>query len=70
MTSLAPPIPGAAPDAAARRAAERDRRIALGRARPAPAMTVAAGSGSGNGGPPDLTPLAELSAIGELLYGD
>lgn len=69
MTSFALPTPKAAPDAAARRDAERDRRIALGRARPAPAMTVAAGSGSGNGAPPDLTPLAEISAIGELLYG-
>lgn len=70
LASFASPIAEAAPDAAARRDAARDRRIALGRARPAPAMTVAAGSGSGNGAPPDLTPLAELSAIGALLYGD
>lgn len=69
MISSAPPFSLAVPDAAARRAAERDRRIALGRARPAPALTVAAGSGSGNGAPPDLAPLAEISAIGELLYG-
>lgn len=69
LASFAPPTPEAAPDAAARRAAERDRRIALGRARPAPALTVAAGLGSGNGAPPELSPIAELSAIGELLYG-
>jgi hypothetical protein len=70
LASFAPPTPKAAPDAAARRDAARDRRIAIGRARPARALTVAAGSGSGNGAPPDLTPIAELSAIGALLYGD
>ncbi|MGG3812336.1 hypothetical protein ABEV34_11890 [Methylorubrum rhodesianum] len=36
----------------------------------APAAAVAtAGLGRGNGGPPDLSPLQELSAIGELLAG-
>lgn len=71
MASFAPPIPEAAPDATARRDAERARRIAIGRARPEPALTVAAGSGSGNAGPPpDLSPIAELSATRALLYGD
>ena len=58
-------------DVAARRAAARDRRIAAGRAAAVqPAEFVAnAGIERGNGPPPDLSPAAELSAIGELLYG-
>ncbi len=58
-------------EASARRAAERERRIARARAEAVvPAATVAAaGAGRGNGGPPELTPLQELSALGELLAG-
>ncbi|MGU3282504.1 hypothetical protein [Methylobacterium mesophilicum] len=57
-------------DVAARRAAERDRRIAKGRAEAegAPLAVALAGTG-GNGAPADLTPLQELSAIATLLYG-
>lgn len=58
-------------EASARREAERARRIARARAEAVvPAATVAAaGAGRGNGAPPDLTPLQELSALGELLAG-
>lgn len=57
-------------DVAARRAAERDRRIARGRAEAteAPLAVALAGTG-GNGAPPELSPVQELSAIAELLYG-
>ena len=58
-------------DVAARREAARERRIAAGRAAaqlPAEAV-VAAGLDRGNGPPPELSPMAELAAIGELLYG-
>lgn len=58
-------------EASARRDAERERRIARARAEaevPAPTM-AAAGLGKGNGAPPDLSPLQELSAPGELLAG-
>lgn len=55
---------------AARRAAERDRRIARGRAEAAEApLAVALAGTGGNGGPPVLSPLQELSAIATLLYG-
>lgn len=57
-------------DIAARRAAERDRRIANGRAEAAEApLAVALAGTGGNGGPPQLSPLQGLSAIAELLYG-
>lgn len=59
-------------EASARREAERERRIARARAEAVvPAAAVAAsGLGKGNGAPPDLTPLQEISALGELLFGD
>ncbi|SFU93452.1 hypothetical protein SAMN02799631_03243 [Methylobacterium sp. 174MFSha1.1] len=58
-------------EASARREAERERRIARARAEAVvPAATVAAaGLGKGNGAPPELSPLQELSALGELLAG-
>lgn len=58
-------------EVAARRAVERDRRIARGRseAEGAPLAIALAGTG-GNGGPVELSPLEELSAIATLLYGD
>ena len=57
-------------DVAARRAAERDRRIAKGRAEAAEAPLAKALAGTGgNGGPAELSPLEELSAIATLLYG-
>lgn len=58
-------------EASARREAERERRIARARAEAVvPAAAVAAaGLGRGNGGPPDLSPLQELSALGEILAG-
>lgn len=62
------------PSVAERRAASRDRRVALGRAEFAAAaptgQTIVAEAGRrGNGGPPDVTAAVELRAIGELLYG-
>ncbi|WP_187278338.1 hypothetical protein [Methylobacterium sp. WL64] len=58
-------------DVAARRAAERDRRIAKGRAEAEGApLAIALADTGGNGGPPSLSPLQEFSAIAELLYGD
>ncbi|SDM53139.1 hypothetical protein SAMN05216360_102357 [Methylobacterium phyllostachyos] len=57
-----------------RRDAERDRRIAEGRAiraaAPARAEAIVSEAGrTGNGGPPTLKPADELRAIGELMYG-
>lgn len=57
-----------------RRAAERDRRIALGRAERAAApptgkALVAEAGRRGNGAPPDVSAAVELRAVGELLYG-
>lgn len=56
-----------------RRDAERDRRVAAGRAlraaAPSAQEVVAEAGRRGNGGPPDLAPAAELRSIGELLYG-
>ncbi|SFM41261.1 hypothetical protein [Methylobacterium pseudosasicola] len=59
---------------AERRAASRDRRIALGKAEFAAAaptgQTLVAEAGRrGNGGPPDVSAAVELRAVGELLYG-
>ncbi|KST61213.1 hypothetical protein AO398_00540 [Methylobacterium sp. GXS13] len=55
---------------AARGPAERNRCIAKGRAEAAEApIAVALTGADGNGGPADLTPLQELAAIAELLYG-
>ena len=58
-------------DVAARREAARERRIAAGRAAAQlPAEAVAtAGLDRGNGPPPELSPAAEMAALGELLYG-
>lgn len=59
-----------ATEASARRDAERERRIARGRAEAAAEpLAVALSSTGGNGAPPELTPLQELSAIAVLLYG-
>ena len=57
-----------------RRAAERERRIAIGRAALAEAaptgQTLVAEAGhSGNGAPPDVDGSVELRAIGQMLYG-
>ncbi|WP_309236202.1 hypothetical protein [Methylorubrum sp. DB1722] len=54
-----------------RRDAERDRRIARARAeaRPTVQAVVAEADRTGNGGPPMLAAVAEVRAIGELLYG-
>lgn len=54
-----------------RRDAERERRIARARAeaRPTAQALVARAESTGNGEPPMLTPLAEIEAIGQLLYG-
>ena len=62
------------PSVSKRRAASRDRRIAVGRAALAEAAPTAqtlvaeAGRG-GNGAPPVVEGAVELRAIGELLYG-
>lgn len=76
FTSSAPAAPLISDDAAllgasARRDAERERRIARGRAEAAEAPLAVALSGRdrGNGGPVELSPLQEFSAIAELLYG-
>ena len=59
---------------AERRAEALERRLARVRAdEKASAMTVVMARrdrGEGNGAPPTLTPTAEISALGELLYGD
>ncbi|KST61121.1 hypothetical protein AO398_00065 [Methylobacterium sp. GXS13] len=62
------------PSVAERRAAERDRRIAIGRAALAEAapsgQTLVAEAGRRvNGAPPDVDAAAELRAIGQMLYG-
>lgn len=59
---------------AERRAASRDRRIALGKAEIAAAAPtgqaiVAEAGRSGNGAPPDVDGSVELRAIGQMLYG-
>ena len=62
------------PSVSERRAASRDRRIAIGKAEIAGAaptgQTLVAEAGRrGNGGPPDVSAAVELRAVGELLYG-
>ncbi|MCJ2074434.1 hypothetical protein MKK68_01995 [Methylobacterium sp. E-016] len=62
------------PSVAERRAASRERRIAIGRAEFAAAaptgQTLVAEAGrSGNGAPPDVDAAVELRAVGTLLYG-
>ncbi|ACB78370.1 MULTISPECIES: hypothetical protein [Methylorubrum] len=54
-----------------RRDAERDRRIARARAeaRPTAQALVGQAGRTGNRGPPMLAAVAEVRAIGELLYG-
>ncbi|MRI56566.1 hypothetical protein D8770_21770 [Methylobacterium sp. DB1607] len=71
LKSLLHKDPSSAEEASARREAERERRIARARSEAVtPAAAVAAaGLGRGNGAPPELSPLQELSALGELLAG-
>jgi|GEM_PF-3417291 len=62
------------PSVSERRAASRDRRIAIGKAEfaaatPTGQALVADAGRRGNGGPPDVDGFVELRAIGELLYG-
>lgn len=54
-----------------RRDAERDRRIAHSRAEACPSVQVLVSTAArtGNGRPPLLSAVAEVRAIGELLYG-
>ncbi|MBY0253732.1 MAG: hypothetical protein K2X54_20520, partial [Methylobacterium organophilum] len=57
-------------DVAARREANRERRIAAARAaEQATAMAVATAPRPGNGAPLDMSPAREVCLIGELLYG-
>lgn len=54
-----------------RRDAERDRRINRARVevRPTAQALISEAGRTGNGGPPMLSALAEVEAIGQLLYG-